>query len=48
MDALAARNILTRRANQWHVVIIPQFGNLPAVLRNGALCRSAVFWRKRW
>jgi hypothetical protein len=37
IDALAAKNILTRRANQWHVFIIPQFGKLPAVLRNNAL-----------
>jgi hypothetical protein len=36
MDALAAKNILTRRANHWHIFIIPKFGKLPAALRNNA------------
>jgi hypothetical protein len=48
MDALAVKNILTRRANHWHIFIIPQFGKLPAVLRNSALRQDRRKHATRW
>ena len=30
------KNVLTRRANHWHIFIIPEFGKLPVALRNDA------------
>jgi hypothetical protein len=58
MDALPAKNILTRRANQWHHYIIAQFVKppmalpieiavtVPSIHSGSAIARSSTAFRR--